>query len=87
LIIISTSNIQTYKLLLLEICNLVQAGMSKIKKDFLSEKRWKIEGCSCRLTGNRNTVFTKEVKQKEKNKETIFPHDYTLHTPTKVEQI
>jgi hypothetical protein len=28
----------------------------------LTEKRRKIEGCSCRLTGNRNTVFTKGIK-------------------------
>ncbi len=46
-----------------------------------------LEGCSCRLTGNRNTVFTNEVKKRETNKETMFTHDYTLHAPTKVEQI
>ncbi len=43
----------------------------------MSEKVWKIEGCSCRLTGNRNSVFTKYGKQKETNMEKIFTHDYT----------
>ena len=37
---------------------------TKIGIKLLSEKRWEIEGCSsdCRLTGNRNTVFTKGSK-------------------------
>ena len=48
---------------------LVPAGTDLAVK-LLSEKRWKIEGCSsnCRLRGNRNTVFTKEVKQRETNR-------------------
>ena len=41
----------------------------------------------CRPTGNRNTVFTKEVKQRKTNKETILTDDYTLHTLTKIEKI